>query len=408
MEKHASTDFEQFPLHPGVFFTPHDRSPSDPQQVRVSIAGSGHIRVSWITDDQTVPSTVDYGTEPGVYVDKVVGHRSSYQYLTYSSGSIHHVRIGPLEPDTVYYYRCGGRCPEFSFKSAPAGFPVEIAVVGDMGQTNWTKSTLKGLNKRDYDVLLLPGDLSYANRRQPLWDSFGRFVEPHASRRPWMVTEGNHEMEISFLEDDDVFKSYNARWLMPHKQSGSTSNLYYSFDVAGAHIVMLGSCTEFEPGSDQYRWLVTDLARVDRKTTPWVVASVHMPWYNSNRAHRGDGETMRVVMEEVLYKGKVDIVFAGHVHAYERFTRVYDNEANSCGPIYITIGTGGFEGGIESSFENPAPILSMYRDPSFGHGRLRILDEKRAHWTWHRNDDSDSRAADEVWLTSLNTTSNDE
>lgn len=61
---------------------------------------------------------------------------------------------------------------------------------GDLGQTEWTASTLAHVNKTDYDVFLLPGDLSYADTQQPLWDTFGRLVEPYASRRPWMVTEG--------------------------------------------------------------------------------------------------------------------------------------------------------------------------------------------------------------------------
>jgi hypothetical protein len=30
---------------------------------------------------------------------------------------------------------------------------------------------------------------------------------------------------------------------------------YYSFEVAGAHILMLGSYTDFGPDSDQYKWL---------------------------------------------------------------------------------------------------------------------------------------------------------
>ncbi|CAI0423580.1 unnamed protein product [Linum tenue] len=408
MEFHASTNFELYPLPPRVFFTPHHGSASDPQQVHISIAGIDRIRVTWITDDNTVPSTVEYGTEPGTYLAKATGdNNSSYKFLTYTSGSIHHVSIGPLEPNTTYYYRCGGHGHEFSFKTPPSTLPLEIAIVGDLGQSDRTKSTLQGLGSKDYDLLLLPGDLSYANNRQPLWDSFGRLVEPAASRRPWMVTEGNHEMESYLVGVAESFRAYNARWLMPHKQSGSTSNLYYSFDVAGGvHVIMLGSCTEFEPGSDQYKWLVADLDGIDRTVTPWVVVSVHMPWYNTNYGHQGDGEGMRVAMEELLYKARVDVVFAGHVHAYERFTRIYDNEADPSGPVYITIGTGGYHGGIEPSFKEPKPVLSMYRDARFGHGRLRILDAKRAHWSWHPND-SDV-AEDEVWLTCLAAAPEDE
>ncbi|CAI0423676.1 unnamed protein product [Linum tenue] len=97
MEFYASTDFEEYPLPPRVFFTPHHGSASDPQQVHISIAGIDRIRVTWITDDKTVPSTVEYGTEPGTYLAKATGdNNSSYKFLPYTSGSIHHVSTGPL------------------------------------------------------------------------------------------------------------------------------------------------------------------------------------------------------------------------------------------------------------------------------------------------------------------------
>lgn len=191
--------------------------------------------------------------------------------------------------------------------------------VGDLGQTEWTTSTLKHIDSRDYDVFLLPGDLSYADTHQPLWDSFGRLVEPYASRRPWMVTQGNHEIETFPIIQTHAFKAYNARWPMPYKESGSTSNLYYSFEVAYTHIIMLGSYTDFDAHSLQYKWLQSDLANVDRKRTPWVIVLLHAPWYNTNEAHQGEGESMRQAMEELLYDARVDLVFAGHVHAYERF-----------------------------------------------------------------------------------------
>lgn len=178
------------------------------------------------------------------------------------------------------------------------------------------------VNRTDYDVVLVTGDLSYADSQQPLWDSFGRFVEPYASHRPWMVTEGNHEMEVFPIIYPHGFKAFNSRWPMPFKESGSASNLYYSFEVAGCHVIMLGSYEEFEEGSDQYRWLKGDLGKVDRSRTPWLIVLIHAPWYNTNLAHKGEGESMRKAMEELLYEASVDLVFAGHVHAYERFVSV--------------------------------------------------------------------------------------
>ncbi|KAK6139981.1 hypothetical protein DH2020_026276 [Rehmannia glutinosa] len=359
------------------------------------------MRISWITLDKKVQSKVEYGKSPGKYDASATGESINYQYFFYSSGEIHHVKIGPLEPITTYYYRCGGHGPEFSFRTPPSAFPVEFAVAGDLGQTEWTESTLAHIGAKDYDVFLLPGDLSYADTQQPLWDSFGRLVQPYASTRPWMVTEGNHEIETFPIIYPHGFKAYNARWLMPYQESRSTSNLYYSFDVVGTHIIMLGSYTDFDSDSNRCSGC-GDLASIDRTRTPWVFVLIHAPWYNSNLAHRGEGESMRKAMEQMFYDARVDVVFAGHVHAYERFTRVYDNKADQCGPVHVTIGDGGNREGLAMSFDNPSPSISLYREPSFGHGRLRVINSTHAHWTWHRNKETNSlHVGDEIWLESL-------
>ncbi|KAF8397838.1 hypothetical protein HHK36_016763 [Tetracentron sinense] len=399
-ELQASPEYSRPPPR-RIIYTPHDRPDSHPQQVHISLGGKDHMRVSWLTIDKSVPSIVEYGKISGKYESSATGEHTSYRYFFYSSGKIHHVKIGPLESDTTYYYRCGGFGDEFTFKTPPSTFPIEFSVAGDLGQTEWTAATLAHVNKTDYDVLLLPGDLSYADSQQPLWDTFGRFVEPYASHRPWMVTQGNHEIESFPIIHTQAFKAYNARWPMPFHESGSTSNLYYSFDVAGVHIIMLGSYTDFNSHSAQFKWLEADLAMVDRGRTPWLVVLVHAPWYSTNTAHQGEGDSMRNALEELLYKARVDIVFAGHVHAYERFTRVFDNKANSCGPVYVTIGDGGNREGLALMFKKPPSPLSLFREASFGHGRLRVLNRTHAHWSWHRNDDSDSTVADDVWLESL-------
>ncbi|KAK3136140.1 hypothetical protein QOZ80_5BG0428680 [Eleusine coracana subsp. coracana] len=388
-----------------------DADGQTPQQVHISMVGPDKMRVSWITEDDA-PATVEYGTTSGQYPFSVTGTTTTYKYVLYRSGNIHDAIIGPLQPDTTYFYRCSSdQSREFSFRTPPATLPFTFVIVGDLGQTGWTESTLQHIAAADYDVLLLPGDLSYADFIQTRWDSYGRLVSPLASARPWMVTQGNHEIEKLPVLEPKSFKAYNARWRMPyddhHSHSPpSGSNLFYSFDVAGGavHVVMLGSYTDFAASSAQYNWLRRDLAAVnDRSSTAaaFVVALVHAPLYNTNEAHKGEGDAMRGAMEDVLYEARVDAVFAGHVHAYERFQRVYAGKPDPCGPVYVTIGDGGNREGLAEKFVDPQPAISEFREASFGHGRMEVVNATHALWTWHRNDDDEPVVADQVWITSL-------
>ncbi|GLT89966.1 hypothetical protein SLE2022_079210 [Rubroshorea leprosula] len=387
------------------FFIPRLKylSSTSPEQVHISLVGPDKMRISWITKSDAT-AIVEYGTSPGESKFSATGATTSYSYVLYTSGQIHHVVIGPLKPNTIYYYRCSyDYTHEFSFKTPPPLFPIKFAIAGDVGQTGWTNSTLQHIAQSNYDIMLLPGDVSYADTVQPLWDSFGRLIEPLASQRPWMLTEGNHEIETIRFIHSTPFTAYNARWRMPFEESGSTSNLYYSFEVAGVHVVMLGSYTDFDPNSDQYKWLRGDLAKVDPQRTPWVVVNIHAPWYNSNTAHQGETESvdMKKYMEGLLYQARVDVVFAGHVHAYERFSRVYNGTEDKCGAVHITVGDGGNREGLVKDYIDPKPEISVFREASFGHGEFEVVNATHALFTWHRNQDDEAVVSDSVWLKSL-------
>lgn len=109
-----------------------------------------------------------------------------------------------LEPGRKYYYRCGDSSLQAMSKEhafinlalpSPNIYPHRIAVVGDLGLTSNTTTTIDHLIQNDPSMILMVGDLSYANQYlttggngascvfpdapiretyQPRWDGWGR------------------------------------------------------------------------------------------------------------------------------------------------------------------------------------------------------------------------------------------
>uniref|UniRef100_A0A453M6S9 Acid phosphatase n=1 Tax=Aegilops tauschii subsp. strangulata TaxID=200361 RepID=A0A453M6S9_AEGTS len=290
-----------------------------------------------------------------------------------------------------------------------------ILPAGDLGQTFDSNSTLSHYEANGGDAVLFVGDLSYAdayplhdNRR---WDSWARFVERSVAYQPWIWTAGNHELDYAPEIGETVpFKPFTRRYRTPYRAAGSTEPLWYSVKVASAHIIVLSSYSSYGKYTPQWTWLSDELARVDRKATPWLIVLMHSPWYNSNNYHYMEGETMRVQFESWLVAAKVDIVLAGHVHSYERsrrFSNVAYNIVNGKAtpvrdldaPVYVTIGDGGNIEGIANNFTEPQPSYSAFREASFGHATLEIKNRTHAYYAWHRNHDGAKATADSVWLT---------
>ncbi|CAI0380384.1 unnamed protein product [Linum tenue] len=451
-----------------------------PQQIALALSSSPtSMWVSWVTGDAqigsnvipldpaSVGSEVWYGKESGKYTDKVRGNSSVYSQLypfeglsNYTSGIIHHVRIDGLEPGTKYFYKCGdssmpAMSDELVLQTMPLpgsnSYPARIAVIGDLGLTSNSSSTIDHLTMNDPSLILMVGDLTYANQYlttggkgascyscafpdapiretyQPRWDGWGRFMEPLTSRIPMMVIEGNHEIEPQVA--GITFKSYLTRFAVPSEESGSNSNFYYSFEAGGIHFIMLGAYVDYNSTGAQYTWLQRDLNQVNRSNTPWLVAAWHPPWYNSYNSHYQEFECMRQEMEALLYQYGVDIVFNGHVHAYERINRVYNYTLDSCGPVYITVGDGGNSLAKGKFCWDSQPEWSAFRESSFGHGILevphillsldlqlktyligfvfsechefpQVVNSTYALWKWHRNQDNykDDKLGDRIYI----------
>ncbi|XVF55690.1 hypothetical protein PTKIN_Ptkin06aG0057100 [Pterospermum kingtungense] len=110
-------------------------------------------------------------------------------------------------------------------------------------------------------------------------------------------------MRISWISEDKDVPSkveygkisgiYNAAAKGEHTSysyffysSGKTPRSTFPLEFV---VVGNGSYTDFDEDLVQYKWLVSDLGKVDRKKTPWIIVLLHAPWYNTNLAHKGEG-----------------------------------------------------------------------------------------------------------------------
>ncbi|KAJ0786096.1 putative Acid phosphatase [Helianthus annuus] len=302
----------------------------------------------------------------------------------------------------------------------------------DLGQTFDSNRTLTHYESNPIKgrTMLLVGDLSYADK-YPLhdnntWDTWGRFVERNVAYQPWIWSVGNHE--IDFLPEygeGEPFKPYTHRYFVPYGASGTTSPLWYSIKRASAYIIVLSSYSAYgkpkgmyclfyntRKSTPQYKWLMKELPKVNRSKTPWLIMIMHCPLYSTYVHHYMEGETMRVMCEQYFVQYKVDVVFAGHVHAYERTDRVsniaYNIENGLCNPkmdasapFHITIGDGRNQEALLYEMVDPQPKYSAFREPSYGHATFEIKNRTTAYYAWHRNREGYSVEADSVWFHNL-------
>ncbi|XP_027160129.1 purple acid phosphatase 2 [Coffea eugenioides] len=409
------------PLHADVFRVPPGYN--EPQQVHITqgdLEGKAVI-VSWVTVDERGSDTVLYWSDNATEKLKAKGTVTKYKYFNYTSGYIHHATIKHLQHDTKYYYEVGidHTSRTFWFVTPPKigpDVPYTFGLIGDLGQSFDSNSTLTHYesNPSKGQAVLFVGDLSYAdnypNHDNVRWDTWGRFVERSVAYQPWIWTAGNHEIDFApEIGETKPFKPFTHRYHVPYKASNSTAPFWYSIKRGPAYIIVLASYSAYGKYTPQYKWLEGEFLKVNRSETPWLIVLMHSPWYNSYNYHYMEGETMRVMYEPWFVRYKVDLVFAGHVHAYERSERIsnvaYNVVNGLCSPVsdlsapvYITIGDGGNLEGLATNMTEPQPKYSAYREASFGHAILDIKNRTHARYAWHRNQDGNAVEADSMWF----------
>jgi len=288
-----------------------------------------HIHLSWKSDPRTtmvvtwqtkenhnVPAEVVYG------ITESYGETAKDNTWTYegADGYIYSVELKGLKPGTTYHYRCGddvgGWSKDYTFTTAPATDKAtfNFVVMGDSrnkspydsDMSNWGK-VVKGVLKVHPKFVVFTGDNVYIGGDQSFWNIWFNYLEPLSATAPFMEAVGNHEYHYRTAEP---WVNYLKQFVFPN------NNLWYSFNYGSIHFISLSTDSDYRKGSPQYKWLVSDLQNIKKEHPDyWIIVAFHRPPFTFVGA---SDMSVRETLCPLFDKYKVNLVYNGHEHDYER------------------------------------------------------------------------------------------
>jgi predicted phosphodiesterase len=269
------------------------------------------------------------------------------------------VVLSNLEPGTKYIYRVV--CTDAEGRKLE-GKPLTFMTAA--GQNDAYSFTVIGDTQRNPEVTARVAKLMWERRPNFVihcgdvvddgtakWQWTGDLFKPCNElfgRVPVYPCIGNHEQNHAH---------YYKYFSLPKPE------YYYSYKYGNAEFFVLDTNARRDLGEkgEQYQWLDKALAASEAK---WKFCYHHHPPYSSDDDDFGDswkGPTssgdVRVRNFVKLYeKYKVDMVFSGHIHLYERTWPIREGKVDEKnGVIYVTSGGGG------GALENFAPTPAFFK-----------------------------------------------
>ena len=267
---------------------------------------------------------------------------------------------------------------ELVIKGAPTVLAVgDIAVCGTSADET-TGKLVDSLLTADsvsgtQTIIITMGDNAYPSGDQGARNYYSRCFAPSWGGARIMSViypaPGNHDYDSG--SGDPYFNFFGAR-------AGPSGKGYYSFDLAGWHLISLNSELYFAAGNAaqakaQEDWLRSDLQRSRAKC---ALAYFHRPYFSSGS--HGMSDRLRPLWE-ILFAGGVDLVLNGHEHDYERFLpQTPAGVADSVnGMEQIVSGTGGAS--LRSFRQRLAPNSAAHIQGRYGVLKLMLGDGEYTH-----------------------------
>lgn len=243
-----------------------------------------------------------------------------------------------------------------------------IAITSDWGCGKDTINTVQNIQKKNPELVIAGGDLSYKESSKCWFD----IIQPLKSKMK--IAMGDHE----YTDTKGGVVGVTNEYLKPlHLEK-----TYYSFDIKNVHFTILDPYIDSSNSSAQYHFIENDLKTAS--TNPnidWTFVVESIPIYSSPSQHLGNS-TIRDIYHPLFDKHGVDLVFTSDNHNYQRtFPLKYNSHGEDSknpiivdknrnnhynkddGVIYFIIGTAG-----RSLYEikEQAPFVAKQDDKHFG------------------------------------------
>jgi len=239
------------------------------------------------------------------------------------------------------------------------------------------------------------GDCVYFNGEAAQY--YSQFYEPYEHYlSPIFAVPGNHDGDA--VSGDTSLSAFVRNYCAPRPGTSSPDaggsprtamnqpNVFWTLVTPFGWIV--GLYTNVPEGGvihpDQLDWLVGELKAASAADVA-VILAMHHPVYSADDHHSGS-RAMHDAVARAIQKSKVtpDLVLAGHVHNYQRFTR----SAGSRQSVYVVAGAGGYHNLHRVAKVNGDPLATpvtleetgdpvtfeKYVDDQFGFLRLVLAD----------------------------------
>ncbi len=302
-----------------------------------------------------------------------------------SIGLVYAEKSNTIDTNGIQQQQNFDNTPITTEKKSTSSF--NIAVAADWGCKDDAKKTSKNIQEKNPELVVAAGDLSYKGQG----DCWENIISPLESKLK--VSMGDHEYHDTQGGTIGVLNEY----LKPL----DIAKTYYSFDLNNVHFVFIDPYLDYKPGSEQYQFIENDLNTASTNPkTDWTFVVEHIPMYTSPSKHSADS-TIRNIYHPLFDKYKVDLVFSGDNHNYQRtFPLKYNNQSGDSvnnpiitdknpnnynadsGVIYLITGTAG-----RSLYEikQQAPFVAKQDDKDFGFLNIDI-NGKTLKGTFYKNE----------------------